>query len=129
MNREIKFRVWDILNKRIKNYGEIMDLPMWEVLPGTPEQRAFEVMEYTGLKDKNDKEIYEGDILEVRHFTPTIVNKSAIWYENVRVIYSNKIGGFITIDSHGKDNLIFNRLSKIIGNIYERPELLEAKNE
>ena len=60
--REIKFRVWDIINKRILNYGEIMHLPMWEVFPGTPEQRAFNVMQYTGLKDKHGKEIYEGDL-------------------------------------------------------------------
>lgn len=36
MNREIKFRAWDIINKRILNYVDIMTLPMWEVFPGTP---------------------------------------------------------------------------------------------
>ena len=118
--REIKFRAWDILNKRILNYGEIMTLPMWEVLPGTPEQRAFNVMQYTGLKDKNGKEIYEGDIVLTR--------------TSLKFIISYKNGAFIKCWQNYNVYLLYDSLIKdgcteayeVIGNIYENPELLEG---
>ena len=112
MNREIKFR-----GKRIDTgkwvYGYLadesyindintVDLSSVEVDPDT-------VGQYTGLKDRNGKEIYEGDI--VRHINGFI--------DEVKYRY----GGFHPIDKilwEVQKNLV-----EVIGNIHDNPELLE----
>lgn len=79
----------------------------------------YEIMQYTGLKDKNGKEIYEGDVVKV--FT----NKE--WRIGI-IIYEHS--GF-TIDvtnnkelEYGRTSIIEN-LTEVIGNIYDNPELLK----
>lgn len=75
-------------------------------------QKHFEVMQYTGLKDKNGKEIYEGDILQFpSKFTPPEV----VTFEH---------GMFYL-----KNDTLFHYADgeEVIGNIYENPELLKEK--
>ncbi|MHA4046429.1 YopX family protein [Bacillus cereus] len=118
-----QFRVWNLMSKKMMGWGEIFDLPAWEIFPGTPEQRAFNVMQYTGLKDKNGKEIYEGDVVDTVYdgklFTGVVV------YDESELDFKA---------TNGKENYgsNFQYLPccdevEIIGNIYENPELLKTK--
>lgn len=101
--REIKFRAWDAINKFMGKTFTIFDNGE---LPSHPI-----VMQYTGLKDKNGKEIYAGDILNGRILgTPFQVQ----WYA------SQFRSGFGLPTSYKE--------LEIIGNIYENPELVEEKN-
>ena len=109
--REIKFRAWDI-DKQKYIYFSLYDLFLAYEPPDLNEEMIFE--EYTGLKDKNGKEIYEGDIWK-RDTTICVVEfKFAAWHLSYLsgpvqypCSYSNAITG------------------EIIGNIYENSELLE----
>jgi len=98
-----------------------MTLPMWEVLPGTPEQRAFNVMQYTGLKDKNGKEIYEGDVIKYFH---KVVGE-------IKRVVNYKYGMYgikgIMTGTHIPFANILESEYEVIGNIYENSELLEGE--
>ncbi|PEZ11844.1 hypothetical protein CN345_32235 [Bacillus thuringiensis] len=115
--RSIKFRVWNLMSKKMMDWGEIFDLPAWEIFPGTPEQRAFNVMQYTGLKDKNGKEIYEGDILE---FSGNVVALGIVKYNENSATFQacNGNSGWLFGNESGTN-------IEILGNIYENPELVK----
>lgn len=123
--REIKFRVW---NEKIKEMETGITLFNF-CSHCIDENMTF--MQYTGLKDKNGKEVYDGDI--VRHCFKGIME--VYWCDE---LYwdgwgSSHPGFYLRNKYLNKGELqhsvhFISRDIKIIGNIYENPELLEEKN-
>ena len=108
--REIKFRVWDKECKHMRGWDwvRLCQSPFYSDPEGTHllDGKIFEIMQYTGLKDKLCREIYEGDIVK---------------YGDKLLEVSYDFGGF----QFGRYSayLVFDE-TEIIGNIYENPELL-----
>lgn len=139
MNREIKFRGKDLLGKW--RYGDLVQ-EKWKSKLNTNEKvfmikngnRATTVLEntvgqFTGLHDKNGKEIYEGDIIKITENTlkHKIIQMKPIIAE---IVWSEEYLTYILITLSIKD--AFESLAdyldeydiEVIGNIYENKELL-----
>lgn len=116
--REIKFRAWDIVRKRMLYNKDLWDIPYNEIFIHTPDQRALEVMQYIGLIDRNGKEIYEGDI--VRHFKREKDILLKIEISASYGVYAELNHGMKKLIGRGNPHLYY----EVIGNIYENPELL-----
>ena len=122
--REIKFRAWDNLNKRMITSGIFFNNTLMQ-LKTAPN---IELMQYTGLKDKNGKEIYEGDIVEVSYYDYT---EEGCELSNHQVVWCNDYPAFdlephIDYESNALQYVLHEYpVCKVIGNLYENPELLE----
>lgn len=142
--RVIKFRAWDGIYKNmiydflfpnethafsdnrmcITFEGQIANFKDWnqdyeETEMSAPYGTRFKLMQYTGLKDKNGKEIYEGDILKDEFERVDLV----YWIESearFTLRQKNRKTEYFTVVSHLSE--------EVIGNIYENPELWEVKN-
>ena len=119
--REIKFRVW---NKRLKELLKVDKIKfdkkdkIKSVHTGigiSGEVDEIELLQFTGLKDKNGKEIYEGDIIKHNELTGYCVIewKKLCWC--LKHIGWNSVG----LRQYNSSEM------KVIGNIHENPELLK----
>ena len=139
MNREIKFRVWD--GEKMLSLGQAYE----KELVSIDFQRDYlrseyehvKLMQYTGLKDKNGNEICEGDILEsnennevyvIGEFTPLsrhldLLADNVGYFEGTgkkRRFQKRSAGGANHLDDWVSNPEFY----KLIGNIYENPELI-----
>lgn len=151
--REIKFRAWDKEYNKMWFMGqEGESIGDWTFQTYFNKKGCFEavifrcfdngaglenkdiklpIMQYTGLKDKNGKEIYEGDILKEQITKESIYPEENIFYVVIfndgmfttKTLYLNynSLSGIDCMGISGK-----NKTSEVIGNIYENPELLKG---
>jgi len=107
MTREIKFRCWDKISKEFEYFD------IYDSLCGEELREFIEITQFTGLKDKNGKEIYEGDIVDLGMITPMEVK----WLHH----------GFLAVNGQQESYSTNWDKSEVIGNIYENPKLISNK--
>lgn len=111
--RDIRFRAWDKKEKKMLSTVTGMHIAVVFENP-----KRFEIMQYTGLKDINGKEIYEGDI--VKYSIP----KASGEYKGIGEVFWRNDGQFRVRDYFAMPELN-SAFMEVIGNIYENPELLK----
>lgn len=139
--KNIKFRAWNKVKETIITDAINNSVDSFEMILKHPQ--IYDVMQYTGLKDKNGVDIYEGDILvenndktdlvqvcfgefEVRSIaTEKVIDKTVGWY--LKVIPTDTISKLEPFCYDAPlNNYWIKRLDiKAIGNIYDNPELLQ----
>ncbi len=126
--REIKFRIWSVYSEMmiedsfyISQVGEMFEGDCLDYR----NKNAFKIMQYTGLKDKEGNEIYEGDILAVgsEDYLMQVIWISESWgYE---VIKNETNRGYIVGHKSRGGLCFYIDLVDVFGNIYKNPELLK----
>lgn len=129
MNREIKFRAWHkvknimVYNNEDDTYGYWdgvcnSNVGMINTILNSQYYKEYEFMQYTGLHDKTEKEIYEGDIVKVDN-----IDLAIIYFDDDRMAWGIKPINEFYFDSPLLSENISLEL-RVIGNIYDNPELL-----
>lgn len=141
MSRETRFRAWSLYGKRMLDVRDI-DFSN-RIINSEYEQLFFseiELMQYTGLKDKNGVEIWEGDIVSYQYPQKQLKNHQQL----CKIVYAPKAAAFLLkppyfepqvkyLGDIARSNKQYDtrtyELCEVIGNIYENPELSENGNE
>lgn len=128
--RELKFRGWhhgggDPRIAGRMTYSHPFPAIFWENVENEP--LAVEVMQFTGLHDKNGKEIFEGDVIKWEHSEHLLLVK---WHIAGWALFSKLFSRFGL--PHGSECTAnqaaqYARNSEVIGNLHENPELLVTK--
>ncbi len=135
MSREIKFRAWDKNDNEMRydaqdTYDYIVNNIMEDCFGDVLKSERYEVMQYTGLKDKNGKEIYEGDVVKMHGWWNAF--GPAGYDSDITVVeFDEEVCGFTPMCNYDCDCGVYHNASdlEVIGNIYENPKLIKGKKK
>ncbi|MGE1044064.1 YopX family protein [Bacillus wiedmannii] len=126
---DIKFRAWDKVMGKMYEVGfidfakeraqlaHIVDGICYAVYISP--LKDVELLQYTGLKDKNGKEVYEGDILKEKDIITEVVFHNYHWKEKLISSPRNHLKNYFPF----RDTMPFT--AEVLGNIYDNPDLLK----
>ncbi|WP_261080349.1 YopX family protein [Streptococcus mitis] len=133
----LKFRVWHrelgrlmsvkcmfFQDSEIEEF-ELNDALMNDYITAYPDE--IELMQSTGLQDKNGKEIFEGDVVRYNIDVVDIKKHPTLGFYTVLNGREGFFGDGMIIEDFEKDAEEFSQIVEIIGNVYKNPELLEEK--
>lgn len=128
-SRAIKFRAWDKKNEAmagaIEPFNQLGAIRLYNTIGKDSDERPthypmdtdLELMQFTGLHDKNGKPIYEGDVVDGAYYNER---------KKFVVEWSDKYAEYYELSSYAESEDGWDpKEMEVIGNIYENPELLK----
>jgi len=129
--KDIKFRAWDNTNKRMSAVAGLhffnggIDINVFADEDEWAEEPDLILMQYTGLKDKNGKEIYDGDIVNFKSYRKTANIGEVVYIDSLA---SFAVKYWLVLDYlHELFSVhLYKDSLEVIGNIYENSELVNG---
>lgn len=132
--REIKFRVWDSSDKRMRNWDEFKHMSIRQFFIGLHLDRNWPVMQFAGFYDRNGNDVYSGDILkdssemiyvldDFPFGTHMFLKKEYTYFINQKEYFLKEGGALGEVLS--RQNVRWLKKCEILGNIHENPELVK----